>query len=365
MFQLPEYQRLSEEQKKAYDLPINGIHLLIGPPGSGKTVVALYRSMMLNEAGEDFQLLVYTNVLNQYLNTTIESGKLDGNTSTFFRWFSKWYKTTFSEEPPMVDKFTFDWPAIGVKIPKVKRSLKKFPHILLDEAQDFSPNFFMVLPGLFENATVFADENQRIHEHNSTIEEIQEGLGIDKPLLLTKNFRNTYEIARFAAQFYTGLQSGIPDLPDRNGSLPRLLTGLNWKAQMAMMARYANNWRNKYIGIIVNTTKQVNAVYNSLHWQLKGPSIEMYYKEEPAHRFLDFTKPGIKIITSKSAKGLEFHTVFLPLLSDWPQGVIEDRQMEFYVLCSRAKEDLFLLTEKTSVPNFLERIPPDYYSLKI
>jgi superfamily I DNA/RNA helicase len=58
---------------------------------------------------------------------------------------------------------------------------------------------------------------------------------------------------------------------------------------------------------------------------------------------INFADPGIKIMTYKSAKGLEFDTVFLPELQKYKVGDGGVNIMkELYVLASRAKKQLFL-----------------------
>ena len=54
--------------------------------------------------------------------------------------------------------------------------------------------------------TILADENQRLNESNSSLEEIQAAHLItdDEIYLLTQNYRNTYEIALLSSFFYTG-----------------------------------------------------------------------------------------------------------------------------------------------------------------
>ena len=39
---LPPYNLLSREQSDVYELPLEGKFLIVGPPGSGKTVIALH-----------------------------------------------------------------------------------------------------------------------------------------------------------------------------------------------------------------------------------------------------------------------------------------------------------------------------------
>jgi DNA helicase-2/ATP-dependent DNA helicase PcrA len=68
-------------------------------------------------------------------------------------------------------------------------------------------------------------------------------------------------------------------------------------------------------------------------------------------------KPGVRLMTVHAAKGLEFHTVFLPNLDDdsFPAkpnqtdtGIEEERRL-FYVAMTRAKHRLFLSWPKTKV----------------
>ena len=68
-------------------------------------------------------------------------------------------------------------------------------------------------------------------------------------------------------------------------------------------------------------------------------------------------KPGVRLMTVHAAKGLEFHTVFLPTLDDdvFPSkpnhtdtGIEEERRL-FYVALTRAKKRLFLSWPATKV----------------
>src|SRR4051812_27443233 len=68
-------------------------------------------------------------------------------------------------------------------------------------------------------------------------------------------------------------------------------------------------------------------------------------------------KPGVRLMTVHAAKGLEFHTVFIPTLDDdvFPAkpnhtdtGIEEERRL-FYVAMTRAKQRLFLSWPKTKI----------------
>ena len=134
--------------------------------------------------------------------------------------------------------------------------IERFSYLVLDEGQDLPAGFYSILPLIAENITIFADENQRITDQNTTIEEIKNALGINKVSYLTRNYRNTRAIAEFAAQFYSGLPSGIPALPDRQGPKPRLMLGRNYREQIDIIARYARNNPRFNIGVFLPTQRK-------------------------------------------------------------------------------------------------------------
>ncbi len=64
-FTLPGIQDLSKEQEDARALPKKGQHLIIGGPGTGKSVLALLRSRRHHDNNDDYIFLVYNRLLHQ------------------------------------------------------------------------------------------------------------------------------------------------------------------------------------------------------------------------------------------------------------------------------------------------------------
>ena len=62
-FILPGIEELNKDQDEAIALPIEGRHLIIGGPGTGKSVVALLRARRLAKENMNFVVLVYNNTL--------------------------------------------------------------------------------------------------------------------------------------------------------------------------------------------------------------------------------------------------------------------------------------------------------------
>ena len=63
LFELPGIQDLSKEQETARALPKKGRHLVIGGPGTGKSVLALLRARRHANAKEPHVFLVFNKLL--------------------------------------------------------------------------------------------------------------------------------------------------------------------------------------------------------------------------------------------------------------------------------------------------------------
>jgi superfamily I DNA/RNA helicase len=154
--------------------------------------------------------------------------------------------------------------AILQRINREPPSVNQMAHLIVDEAQDLPAEAFMVLPLLAERLSIFADENQRLTKVNSTIEQIRQYSGIAKSYILTRNYRNTKEIARLAAHFYVGLSTGIPELPSTSGMPPQLIRDKSTNAcAERILNAYINNPKAE-IGVFVPKEIVLNAIHNRL-----------------------------------------------------------------------------------------------------
>jgi superfamily I DNA/RNA helicase len=362
MLELPDFDALSGEHDDILTLPLDASCLITGPPGSGKTVMAIYRAAMLHRAGRQTLLLMYGRLLSSYARAAIAKLEIDGVVSTYHSWFPRFWKQRYGCQPPRSSRWTFDWAACREKVMSEPPSTERL-HILVDEGQDMPQDFYLLLALIADSLTVFADENQRITEQQSTLAEIRAATGIRKVLPLTRNYRNTRPIADFAATFYTGLPSGIPDLPPESarGERPFLVAFEKLHQVIEFIRTYENNHHDQSIGIFLPYRANVEQFYNRLKTKTRNP-VQVYLSREsrtaPALPQIDFATPGIKLLTHASAKGLEFDTVFLPEL----QAVTgdphsDDLRMRFYVMSSRAKRALGLMYSGDGVPGLVQALP--------
>jgi DNA helicase IV len=213
--------------------------------------------------------------------------------------------------------------------------------------------------------TVLADENQRLTPaKNSTITEIRQNLGLHvsdrNVFVLTKNYRNTRQIAEFARCFYVGLSTGVPSMPSRAGDLPmvsvvaadthkRFLTVCAEK-----IAKYAKLRRTEEIAVLVMRDAVRIRILNRLKSRLSDEKIKIQSYSGSDEEYNDvealtFDKPGhVTVLNSASAKGLEFDAVFIvdpaALMSSGSADLYA--RMTLYVLCSRARSFLNVMLLK-------------------
>lgn len=340
---LPSYQDLSREQNEVNNLPLTKSVVITGPPGTGKTVIALYRAKMLTDRKKKCQLLMHSRLLSQYTKRATETLAVDGVVDTFHHWMWGYHFTLFGRRPPQIEKYVFDFDEILNNINKKGFGDVSHPHLIVDEAQDLPKEFFMIARHLSEQMTIFADENQRLTENNSTVEEIARYSGIRESFCLTRNYRNTREIAMLARHFYAGQPSGIPELPERTGELPALQRFRSSQESIDKIVNYEATFSDHLIGVLMPTTKLQKRYYMAMQGNTKREVRSFLGGKGAKAADLHFDQPGIKLMHYKSAKGLEFDTLFLPELQEFtmPPGTPEFK-MTLYTIISRARDLLFL-----------------------
>ncbi|RLJ20733.1 hypothetical protein DJ030_06205 [bacterium endosymbiont of Escarpia laminata] len=361
-FKLPGIQDLSKDQEDARALPKSGQHLIIGGPGTGKSVLALLRSRRHHQDKEGYVFLVYNKLLNQ-ASRQLFGAKLESQ--QWQSWFMKLYVTLIEEQVPRLaakkgsNWKEIDWGGVLTAINDLKLPERDFPFLVIDEGQDMPPQFYRALIDLeFENFYVVADQNQQIEpDKNSTRQEIQNALAIDPNdvIELQYNYRNTYSIARLAREFYTGdPASPPPDLPKSKHSAKRpLLFEYNnnqFQPMIKRILKMADLNPNRLIGVITPNNKVRRRYFDALkisdvQLDNERPRIETYQSGKDAE--LLFDEGGIMVINAQSCKGLEFDTVFLADINEHylNSSMPDQKKRLFYVMVARAIDSVIMLKE--------------------
>lgn len=303
-FKLPNGNDLSEEQLDIINLPTTKNWVIAGAPGTGKTVMAIYRATQVSRNHKAL-LLVYNIPLMQFLQTAVKNSNYRNCTvSTYYQWLSNFYRKQFGTKLPEVERFAPDWPVVGQNC---KRLGKMYEHIIIDEAQDFPIELIQILMGLSKNITCFIDQNQAIEAGKTNTTSAIKALCEETPYTLTRNFRNTIEIRNLSALF---CKNGNPAEARTNGKKPTMIQCSNYDDQVEEMCRIIRQNEEKSVGIIVNN-KNLKPTYNSLTNALDSDiNIEVY--KTMTGNSLDFETDGVKIVSYGTMKGLEFDIVLLP-----------------------------------------------------
>lgn len=378
--------RLTSEQEAVRNLPTEGRYVVLGPPGTGKSLLAVLRASRIMAESKPVILLSKNVPLNSHLKesiapslTEIESLKnFDSEAGKSIRTYDSWSSSLWRRIPtaagreygdrrgPMLavdPDWGYDWITAADDVlesnePDNARRILDIPdNVIVDEGQDLPAPFFEFLMRMGCNVTVFADENQRIYTGMSTIEGIKSALKITKSggfvFEVRKNFRNTRQVAEVAATFYVGLPTGIPELPDRLGPKSAAVEFEDFSSLARAIVGLAQRKRGTAVGsgpsvgvIVLQGKRRMQELHSVLEQTSDGVEIRRYEKEVFEDKPFTFDEPeSVTLVTPWTMKGLEWDHVVVVVdgfkLDDTPEKLLTQK-MQAYVAASRPRSQLLL-----------------------
>ena len=356
---LPTYEEIArdENQLDVYETPFDESLFVVGPPGSGKTVLAVHRAQMLASDNIPVVLVTYNRMLRRLIALLT---KEQVQAQTMHQFVGGHYYAQTNAMAPNTGPYIHDWNAMFSTLRP--RGVTPNPmHVIVDAGQDLPKGFFRYLRRFVATTiTVFADEDQALTGERSTLRDIRDAAGLDDPVVLSANHRNTPEVARVAEHFHAG-QAPVPEvIRPPSGVLPRVVLCREQGA-----TRRIANWygaRGGRVGVaVVNNRPTGRALYSRLRNQLPGHRVDFYTNDQQNEDDIDLLEPGITILNVQSIKGQEFDAVFLMEFADLLLGDAAENKRKMYMLCARARDNLFLMYDGDRLPDaLLDRLPgPD------
>ncbi|MDX1771090.1 MAG: UvrD-helicase domain-containing protein, partial [Planococcaceae bacterium] len=211
-------------------------------------------------------------------------------------------------------------------------------HVLVDEAQDYSPFQFEFLKRLFPRArmTVLGDFNQAIFAHASEMNDFDTLMslyGIDETevINMTRSYRSTKPIIEFTSKLVPNGNQIIPF--ERDGEKPELTqvhdhTELH--RSIVSKVETLRSLRYNSIAIICKSFEESKSAYEALSII---DDIKLLKKGS------DEYEQGVVVIPSYLSKGIEFDAVIIYNASKDVYGD-ESLRRVFYTACTRAMHSL-------------------------
>jgi DNA helicase II / ATP-dependent DNA helicase PcrA len=228
-------------------------------------------------------------------------------------------------------------------------------HVLVDEAQDYSPFQFEFLKRSFPSArmTVLGDFNQAIFAHASEMVDFHTITGLYGPdesdaIPLTQSYRSTRQIVEFTRGLVPGSERITPF--ERDGDKP-VLTRVSDHAELhRCITSKIEELRNRgynTIAIICKSAAESTAAYEALSGveEIKLVKSGSFEYEQ-----------GVVVIPAYLAKGIEFDAVIIYDASAQVYGDESLRRL-FYTACTRAMHYLQLYSVGEPSP-FLAGVAP-------
>lgn len=351
---LPTYEEIArdEDQLDVYETPFDESLFVVGPPGSGKTVLAVHRAQMLASNDIPVVLVTYNRMLRRLIAQLTEE---EVQAQTMHQFVGSHYYTQTNAIAPNAAPYIFDWNTMYEML-EGDGVIPEPTHVIVDEGQDLPKEFFRYLRSFVATTiTVFADEDQALTGERSTLRDIRDAADLDDPVVLNANHRNTPEIARVAEHYHAG-QAPVPEvIRPPSGEPPRVVL---YRGDGA--TRRIANWygtRGGRVGVaVVNSKSTGKTLYSKLRNQLPGHRVAFYTNGNEDD--IDLLEPGITILNVRSIKGQEFDTVFVMEIDELLLQLDEVNARKMYMLCARARDNLILMREGNRLPHaLLDQMP--------
>lgn len=337
-FSIPSYSDLVLEQLDIINLPTNRDWVIQGGPGTGKTVMAIFRAQQVSKYKKTI-ILVYNRPLKLFLEKAVQGTKCE--VKTYHEWLADVYNDCFgSKSFPHISRYDPDYAQIEQDLRNVS---VRFDHTIIDEAQDCPIELVRTVKRLSKNITCFVDPNQEILKNKTNSTQLIKTICVEAPYALTRNFRNTKQVRDGSAVF---CQDGVPARAFIPGNKPTLVKCSDYDDQNNYICEFCMNNRESTIGIIVDpgiNGRNLWRTYEELSDRLNSVMPVQMYKTMVNADF-DFSKTGVQIFSYGTMKGLEFDHVIIPRIDCVYRSEDEKKNFnQLYVATSRPRKDLKII----------------------
>ncbi|MEK7016229.1 HelD family protein [Bacillus sp. FSL R9-9410] len=217
---------------------------------------------------------------------------------------------------------------------------QKFHHVVIDEAQDFSPFQVYVLKEitLGNSFTILGDLSQAIYDYQGiedwgAFKEVFQETGYYE---LTRSYRSTKEIIEFANEIIKNAEIpvGLAKPVFRSGEDVKVIRAEDQFTEVLKTLQYLQNEDVKTIAIIGRTDDECREIYEKL--TNAGLTVNVIEADQSKY------EGGISVVPVYLAKGLEFDAVLLIDVDEEHYKNTKHDAKLLYVGCTRSLHDLWI-----------------------
>ena len=332
--EIPEAAVLSQTQREIVELPAEQNLIVIGPPGSGKTITLMYRACALRDhyrvEPSRFLIFVYNNVLGDYVKQLVQRLDLPiRSIPTFDSWCRKYHTVNLPSFLPVGQDGVPDFSAIRKEVWEhvdANATEKIYDFIIVDEGQDLDENAFKIMDRLSHHVSVFGDDNQQLYQNGIGFKKVQKILSSNGPPLIrsfSEGFRCTDFIVQLAAEFIETDQklAFLQQHPDFVGDRqqPELYAARSRADEMRKLIEsvQVRLEKSERIAILLPSSSFAPGLTEVL--LAEGIEFEVTRNIEKKTGIffsnnIDFDSPRVKIMAYPSIKGITLDAVLMPYL---------------------------------------------------
>ena len=265
-----------------------------------------------------------------------------------------------------------------------RNKVKKYNHVIVDEAQDLSKIHFRFINLICETSktsgntiSLFMDKNQSIYPEqawifgNRTLKQV--GININKSFTLNRAYRNVKEIFDVAKKLNPEIEVGdIPDTKNQNLTLTFSVD----RGIKPFFIKYSDSEDR-----LNNLCKDIKTLVNEFNYKyddisiisLKDQSIKdiksSLQKEHISYVSKNEIGEGINITTYHSAKGTENKVIFIPNIDElnadeltdlYPdktrEEILDELKKLLYIGMTRATEVLIVSSLKIELSEYQKKL---------
>ncbi|PGU33679.1 DNA helicase UvrD [Bacillus cereus] len=225
---------------------------------------------------------------------------------------------------------------------------QKFHHVVIDEAQDFSPFQVYVLKEitLGNSFTILGDLSQAIYDYQgiedwNAFKEVFQETGYYE---LTRSYRSTKEIIEFANEIIRNAEIpvGLATPVFRSGEDVKVIRAEDQFTEVLQTVQHLQNEDMKTIAVIGRTDDECRDIYE----KLTNAGLTVNFIEADQSKY----EGGISVVPVYLAKGLEFDAVLLIDVDEEHYKNTKHDAKLLYVGCTRSLHDLWIFYSGEASP---------------